>query len=166
MGFLEAIESSAFATWVRESPSIFAYTFFLTLHAIGLAVLVGLHAVVSLRLAGAWKSIPVAPLEKFYPIMYGALWINILSGLALLATAITDKLSQPIFYVKIGVIAAGVVVLMRMRTRVFRNEASMAAGTMTPEARTLAWMALVIWTLAIVTGRLVEYPDLSASIGL
>lgn len=166
MGILEVIEASAFSTWIRESPSIFAYTFILTLHAIGLALLVGLHSMISLRLLGSWKAIPVAPLEKLYPLMYTALWINIVSGLALLATAITQKLAQPIFYIKLALIAAGVVALLRMRKRVFGDAAAMAAEAITPEARTLAWVALAAWFFAIITGRLVEYPDLAASIGL
>ena len=166
MGILEAIEASAFSTWVRESPSIFAYTFILTLHGIGLELLVGLHSMISLRLLGGWKRIPVAPLEKFYPLMYIALWINIVSGLALLVPAITEKLAQPIFYIKLAFIAAGVTVLLRMRRRVFGDAAAMAAGTLSAEARTLARVALAAWFFAIVTGRLVEYPDLAASIGL
>ena len=34
---IEAIEGSAYAVWVRESPSFFAYTWILSLHAMGLA---------------------------------------------------------------------------------------------------------------------------------
>jgi hypothetical protein len=160
MAILEAIEASAFSTWVRESPSIFAYTFILTLHAIGLAFLAGLHSVISLRLLGRWKAIPLAPLEKFYPTMYVALWVNIVSGAALLAAALIEKMTQPIFYFKLAFIAIGVTVLMRMRTRVFGDTAAMAAGTVSTEGRTLAWISLVAWLCAIITGRLSEYPDL------
>ncbi len=49
---IEAIENSAYAIWVRESPSIFAYTTILSLHAIGLAIIVGINTVVALRLLG------------------------------------------------------------------------------------------------------------------
>jgi hypothetical protein len=38
---LEAIENSAVATFVRESPSLFGYTAVLCLHAIGPAIVVG-----------------------------------------------------------------------------------------------------------------------------
>jgi len=160
MGILEAIEASALAAWVRESPSIFAYTFILTLHAIGLAFLAGLHSVISLRLLGRWKAIPLAPLEKFYPVMYAAFWVSAISGALLLAAALVEKLTQPIFYIKLVSIAIGVFVLMRMRTRVFGDTAAMAAGTVSPEGRKLAWIALVAWLCAIITGRLSEYPDL------
>jgi hypothetical protein len=102
----------------------------------------------------------LAPLEKLYPTMYFALWINVISGAALLAAAITEKLSQPIFYFKLGFIAIGVVVLIRMRTRVFGDTSAMATNTVTASGRTLAWISLVAWVCAIITGRLTEYPDL------
>jgi len=37
--------------WVRESPSIFAYTTILSLHAIGLAI-IGIRTLIALRLLG------------------------------------------------------------------------------------------------------------------
>ena len=35
---IDAIQNSAYAVWVRESPSIWAYTTILSLHAMGLAI--------------------------------------------------------------------------------------------------------------------------------
>jgi len=52
MSFINAVENSAYATWVRESPSILAFTTILSLHAMGLAIVVGLNTVVALRLLG------------------------------------------------------------------------------------------------------------------
>jgi len=158
MGILQAIESSALSAWVRESPSIFAYTLILSLHAIGLAFLVGLHSVMSLRVIGFWKSLPIPPFEKFYPVMYTALWVNIISGLLLLAAAATEKLTLPIFYIKLALITAAVVVLIRMRKEVYGHLDT--NGEATPQARKLAWSALGLWAGAIVTGRLSEYADL------
>jgi len=158
MGILHAIESSGFAVWVRESPSIFAYTLILSLHAIGLAFLVGLHSAMSLRVAGFWKALPIAPFEKFYPVLYVALWVNIISGLMLLAAEASDKLALPIFYIKLVFIAAAVVVLIRMRKEVFDHLD--ANGEATRHGRILAWSALGLWFGAIVAGRLSEYAEL------
>ena len=49
---LEAIENSAYPTFVRESPSLWGYTLVLSLHAMGLAVVVGVSAAIALRLLG------------------------------------------------------------------------------------------------------------------
>jgi len=158
MSILQAIESSAISVWVRESPSIFAYTLILSLHAIGLAFLVGLHWVMSLRIVGFWKTLPILPFEKFYPAMYIALWVNIVSGLLLLAAALTEKLSLPIFWIKLAFIAAAVTILIRMRKEVFGHLD--ANGEATRQGRALAWAALGLWAGAIVSGRLSEYADL------
>ena len=45
MNFLETLENLGFSTWVRESPSKFAYPTVLLLHVIGMGVVAGLSAV-------------------------------------------------------------------------------------------------------------------------
>ena len=59
---MEWIESSAFAEWVRTS--FVGYPMLLTLHSIGMAIMVGLMFVVSLRLVGSFQRIPYVSLEK------------------------------------------------------------------------------------------------------
>jgi len=49
---IDAIENSAYAIWVRESPSIWAFTTILSLHAMGLAIIVGINTIIALRLLG------------------------------------------------------------------------------------------------------------------
>ena len=73
---IEAIENSAYAVWVRESPSIFAYTSILSLHAIGLAVIVGINYLVALRLLGFVPGIPLPALRKLFRWMYLGFAIN------------------------------------------------------------------------------------------
>src|SRR5438309_484776 len=50
--FLHTLEESSLSTWIRDSPSIFAYWFILTWHAIGMGLAVGASAVIDLRLLG------------------------------------------------------------------------------------------------------------------
>ena len=59
-----------FATFVRESPSLFGYTTVLSLHAIGLAVVVGVSTVVALGLLGYVHDMPLRPIARLYPLMY------------------------------------------------------------------------------------------------
>ena len=73
---IEAIENSAYAIWVRESPSIFAYTSILSLHAIGLAIIVGINTLICFRLLGFVKEIPLAPMRKLFPWMYLGFAVN------------------------------------------------------------------------------------------
>ena len=61
---IDAIQNSAYAVWVRESPSFWAYTWILSLHAMGLAIIVGINTVVALRLLGFVPHIPINKLRQ------------------------------------------------------------------------------------------------------
>lgn len=155
---LEAIENSAFATFVRESPSLFGYTAVLSLHAIGLAIVVGVSLIVALRLLGSSQDIPLRPLGKLFALMYTGFWINALSGLALLAANATGMLTMTMFYIKMLFIVAAVILLSRIRSAFF-SEAALADGFFDePRARRLAGGLLACWLGAIVAGRMTGYP--------
>jgi hypothetical protein len=146
---LEFIENTAIAVWVRESPSIFAYTFVLSLHAIGLAIVVGVSAVVALRTLGRFDRIPLAPMLKLYPVMWVGFTINAISGLMLLSANATGMLSMLMFYVKMAFIVAAVITLSLLKPRLAAE-----AG----HARGLSYALLGFWLGAIVAGRLTAYP--------
>ena len=50
--FLRTIEETSLSMWIRDTPSLFGYWFILTLHAIGMTMLVSASAVLDLRLLG------------------------------------------------------------------------------------------------------------------
>jgi hypothetical protein len=156
---LEAIENSAYPTFVRESPSLWAYTLVLALHAMGLAVVVGFSSAVALRLLGFAANIPLAPLGRLFPVMYVGFWINAFSGLALLAANATGMLANPLFYAKLVLVAGGVLVMRLLRRNVF-TESLGNGGEAPASARKLAIASLACWGLAIVAGRLTAYPYL------
>jgi hypothetical protein len=153
--FLQTIEHSAFCTWVREDNSIWAYPGILFVHAAGMAIVVGISAMVGLRVLGFAPKLPVAPFERFFPIIWGTFWLNAVSGMVLLAADATAKLANPVFGVKmllIGLAAADMVLIRRV---VFRDprvdQAVPALG------KVLAAASLVLWFGATTAGRLMEY---------
>jgi hypothetical protein len=155
MNFLDTIENLGFSTWVRESPSKFAYASILLLHVIGLGVVAGISSMISLRLLGVSPKTPLKPLEQLYPVMWFGFWVNALTGTALLMASASKRLVDPTFYVKMVFIFVGVAVLQRTRNKVFRN---LGPGDGVPEdARALAWAALVCWLGALTAGRLLAY---------
>ncbi|HEY7672390.1 MAG TPA: hypothetical protein VIC71_09235 [Gammaproteobacteria bacterium] len=160
---LAAIESSSFATWVRESPSLFAYTFILSLHAMGLATVGGLSSAVALRLLGIARAIPLAPLRELFPLMYAGFWINAFSGLALLAASATTMLFNPMFYFKMGFVLAAVLIMRVIKSRVFGDSELVGSGVAPPFSRPLAVASLSCWAGAIVAGRMTAYPGLLES---
>jgi hypothetical protein len=156
MSFLSSLENSAFAAWVRESSSLWAYPTILFLHTVGLGFLVGLNAAIDLRILGVARRIPLAPMEAFYKIMWAAFWVNALSGTALLVADATTKLMNPVFYIKIGFVALAVINMVALRRRVFRRLSTevVAVGGF---GRVLAITSLIFWAGAITAGRLMAY---------
>jgi hypothetical protein len=160
LDLITAIEDSGFATWIRESPSIFAYTAVLSLHAMGLAIVAGLSAAVGLRLLGVAPAIPLAPAIELFPLMYAGFWINAASGLALLAANATGMLANPMFFAKLAFVAAAVLIMRVIRGRVFADPELLRTGNVPRFARALAGVSLLCWVGAIVAGRLTAYPYL------
>jgi hypothetical protein len=156
---IDLIENSAYAVWVRESPSIWAYTSILSLHAMGLAIIVGLNTIVALRLMGYVPEIPVAKLKKLYPWMYVGFTVNAASGLSLLAANLTNDLHNWLFYVKLSLIALAMVNLELTRMKIFDDPAVVNGTGVPAQAKRFALTSIVLWTLAIIAGRLVEYPS-------
>lgn len=155
MELLTSLEQSGFATWFRESPSVWAYPTILTLHTLGLGVLVGGSAVLDLRLLGFAPAIPLPPLERLFPAMWIGFWVNALSGAVLFTGDATGKGTTRLFMAKLAIVAAGVLVLVALRRTVYGRRAEVAAVTTT--SRALAAVSLVLWFLAIVTGRYMAY---------
>jgi hypothetical protein len=155
---IDAIENSAYAVWVRESPSFWAYTWILSLHAMGLAIIVGINTIVALRLLGYVPDIPVNKLRKLFPWMYVGFTVNAFSGLSLLAANATNDLHNWMFFVKLSMIAAAMVNLELTKAKVF-NDPVVINGTGVPAAaKNFAILSIVFWSLAICAGRLTEYP--------
>jgi hypothetical protein len=155
MELLAALEGSAFSTWVREAPTVWAYPTVLTLHTVGLAVLVGANAAFDLRLLGFGRQIALAQMEPFFPAMWIGFWINAISGVMLFAVDPTTKGIATVFMIKLGFIAAGVVLMVLLRRAVYgpgRNPA-----IVTSAAKTFAALSLLAWAAAIVAGRLQAY---------
>ena len=163
MSLLEWLQGSAVATWVRESPSIFAYTAVLSLHAMGLAIVAGVNTSIALRLLGVAPSIPTPPLIKLFPVMYAGLTINAFSGsLLFAASAVTDGTSY-IFLTKMIFVVLGFISIELLRAKVFSHPDVLASGGLPPHTKAFATFSIVCWSLALISGRLNEYPTMVSS---
>ena len=154
--FLESIENSGFATYVRETPTWPAYSTVLALHTFGMAFLVGLSGVIALRVLGVVPELPLNPLKKLQPAIVIGFWLNAITGLILTTLAIRSLLTNWDFYVKLVAIAFAVVSLVKMRRYAFGDSAPDHAVA-APEARRWAKAMLFFWGLAVLGGRLTAY---------
>ena len=154
MDVLAALEASAFATWLRESGSLWAYPTVLTLHTVGLSLLVGANIVLDLRILGFARRIPLVPLVRLFRVMWIGFVVNAVSGVMLFVADATVKGTQTIFFVKLALIVCGVVTIVSLR-KIFARDA--ASSAMSGRSRVLAAASLVIWAGAIAAGRFMAY---------
>ena len=156
--FLATVENSPFSTWLRESNSIWAYPTVLTLHTIGLGLLVGANAALDFRLLGFAPAVPIAGMRPLFRTMWIGFWVNAISGVLLLAADATTKAASPMFLIKLGLVGIGVAVIAVQR-RVLSPDGT-GITMVTPAARSLAVLSLAVWFVAIAAGRLMAYPGL------
>jgi len=149
------IESIAIARWVVESESLLALPTVLTLHTMGLAVLVGSAWVLDLRLLGLWRQIPLATMRVLYRPIWIGLAINIVTGILLFMSQATQRGTSPTFLTKMFFVACGVSTLVLIKRHVYGP----AANPENPSgmARGFAIGSLLAWTAAVTAGRMLGY---------
>jgi len=152
---LAILDQSAFAQWLIGSNSIWAYPTTLTLHTFGMMVLVGAAMMIDLRLLGFARAIPVTSMRNMFRIMWAAFTLNLVTGTMLFVGDATKRASQPLFAVKLALVAIGIVTIVLIRRRVFdgRQEPIVIDGAVTR----LAVVSLIVWCAAITAGRLLAY---------
>ena len=155
MAFFERLQNSTFTEWFLGSPSIWAYPTVLTLHTIGMAILVGASFVVNLRVLQVAGLIPLHRLQPLYRFVWIGFTINLASGLVLFVTEAADRVVDRVFYIKLASIAAALVLgALVKRKAIDPSGAPLVASV---QARSLAAASLGMWTVAIVAGRLMAY---------
>ncbi len=156
MSFLAWLQSSPLAVWVVEAPTIWAYPTILMLHTLGLALTVGSSVVLALSALGFAPRLPFSALRRLGVPFWVGFAMNTASGLLLFIASAELNGTRALFYLKLGLIAAGVVVYSRLRRLVF-TDAAMSHGILPPAARRLAVLSLALWLGAITSGRLMAY---------
>ncbi|OFV92617.1 MAG: hypothetical protein A3G76_00540 [Acidobacteria bacterium RIFCSPLOWO2_12_FULL_65_11] len=158
---------TAFAYWIRATPLGWAAAggvvwlgpACLTLHFIGLVLLVGCVFAFDLRLLGVAKGLPVAPLGSLMPWAVLGFLINLTTGLTLLAGNPFQYIDNPAFWLKmLFVVLAGVNVIIYYSTGLARRAAAVASGQDAPfSAKTFAAMSLFLWIGVIYWGRMLLF---------
>ena len=156
MEFAQQLQQTALGRWIGESGSLLGYPMLLFLHTLGLATIAGLNAGINLRILGIAPGIKLAPMVRFYPAMWLAFAITVISGLGLLIADAATKLAQPVFYVKLLLVLLAVVTMQIMKTRVLADP-QLDERPFPARARTLAMASLLLWIGATIAGRLIAY---------
>ena len=159
MAFMEifrAIEQTGLSIWIREADSFLAFWFILSVHAIGMGLLVGASVVIDLRILGVARDMPMAPLKKLYSFIWVGFWIQVVSGILLLIAYPTKSLTNPDFYLKLALVALGITFMQMLKNRVF-SDPTLSEAAMMANGRFFAIWSLIFWFGVVTSGRLLAY---------
>lgn len=154
--FFVWIEESALTTFLRETNSVFVFPAMLVLHAVGMALLVGTHLVVAVRILGLAPLVPLSTLRFFVPVGWVGLGVNVFSGVLLLAAYPTKALTNPLFYIKMSLVVIALIVFMKINKRVFSG-AGAGQATLALRDKRMAMLLLILWAATIFAGRFLAY---------
>src|SRR5439155_6643398 len=131
-----------------------AFPMVLTLHTIGMAVLVGASWVLDMRLLGISRRVPLSAYRWVFPVLEIGLLVNVVTGVMLFIKNATKWGTAIPFLVKMAFIIASVAVLAPLRSHVLRNDAD---NEVNGNLRLLAIASILAWTGAVTAGRLLAY---------
>ena len=158
--FFDELEHTDLSVWVR-GESLLAFPTILSLHTIGMGFLAGTSSAIALRILGVARGVPLSALTKFYPVLWAALALNFVSGIFLWIGYPYKAVTNPVFYVKMSLIAIAVYLVVRVRKEVLRVPEGASR-----HATLLASLSLGSWAGAILAGRLLAYTFIWLRVGI
>ena len=141
--------------WVDES---WGWPLALTVHAIGMAVVVGLMFIIGLRLLGAFPTIPYTSLGKLIPLIWIAVVFQAISGFTLWVTKPAQYLGDVMFDTKFALVFIASAAMLYFHVTYKREVAAwQAAGTVTSKGVKIAAATCLLWAAVTIGGRLTAY---------
>lgn len=158
MAFMQWLQATEFAEWVRTSPSLMGYPLALTAHTIGMALMVGLVFMLDLRLLGRFQRIPFAALSRLLGLAWIGFAISLVSGSVIFTAAAVFYITNVPYLIKLVAMLAGVSVAAYMQPVLNRESANWGHGTQVPASmQVLAIVSIVLWVVTITAGRYTAY---------
>jgi hypothetical protein len=96
--------------------------------------------------------LPLVAMQRLQPLFYTALAVNAISGIGLVLNNPAKWLVDPLFYVKLTLLALALIDSALLARRIC------AAAAVITNVRALAVVSLALWAGAITAGRLLAYP--------
>jgi len=157
-GWLGWLGSSALSAWMRGS--LWAYPMVEVVHIFGFALLVGTVVAFDLRVLGFSRgALAVQPLARhLLPWSLAALLLIVPAGLMMFSAHPHDFYENPVFRLKLALIAAAGLNALVFHLGAYRRVAMWDQGRPAPPAAKLqAVLSMAIWLAVICCGRLLAY---------
>ena len=148
MGLLIWIEESAVGIYVRES--LWGFAIALSMHAVGMAMVLGVVVVTNLRVLGYVKEIPVLSYSGLFLTAWLGFAINLTSGFMLYASHAIEYTFQVVFMLKLGLLLLGGILMKVMMVQIRADKDQL-------RIKIISGICLASWVGAVITGRLMAY---------
>jgi hypothetical protein len=152
-----ALEHSGLGQALRQS--LWLYPLANVVHVLAMAVLVGSILAFDLRMLGLARSLPADRLARLLlPLAGTGLAAALLTGSLLFTADAGAVWANPVFPVKLTLIALGLVNIALVHAGPFRSLAGWGSGGLSPRpARIGAALSILIWFSVAGCGRLIAY---------
>jgi len=154
----QSLYDSAVGTSIRESDLVF--DIIESAHVLGISLLAGTVAIVDLRLLGrVLKKDEISDvLTQMLPLTWAGFALMVTSGSLLFWSEASKMYFNPMFRLKLVLLALAGLNPLVFHTTIYRNVAAWDSATPVPaRARTAAIISLTLWTAIIVCGRAIAY---------
>jgi signal transduction histidine kinase len=154
--FFAFIEHSELSEWVRGSDCVCAFPTIVTLHNIGMVFLAGGSIAIDLRIIGFAPQMPLQPMGRFVPVLWLAFAVIAVTGILMLIGYPTKALTNPLFYIKLCLVAVAGVLVYRIAADILRAY-EVDRKPLPAKAKVLAIASLATWIALIAAGRYLGY---------
>lgn len=146
------LENTSLALWVSES--YYAYPALLSLHIVGLAIVVGLSFMQNLKMLGLFSGLALEGQSALVKLALAGFSLNLFSGLLLFSSQASYLVTSLPFLLKISFIASAMVVSVLIQSRI---KSTATARSSNSSLKFPALVSLLLWSSAIIAGRLIAY---------
>ena len=154
METLAWLEETGFSTLMRESGAAFFGT--LIFHSLAMGFVVGINVALDLRVLGVASQVRLSMMERFFPVVWYALVVILISGLLLLIAYPAKALTNIVFYIKLSGVVLALLLMRELTNKVLHNP-DYDIGRIPGKLKMLAVLSLLMWVVVITSGRLLAY---------
>lgn len=157
MNFLTWLEALAISRWAQESA--WGSPILLCIHAVGMALVMGVILAVCLRVAGYPKGVAIEAYDGLLKLAWIGFCLNAASGFLIFMSNATRLIGNWTFDLKLVLILAGGLSLWALY-RVLNAERSSLDSqgrNWSTKAKAVAGVTALFWIAAITSGRYIAY---------
>lgn len=161
---LSAVE---FCDWLSETPVSYFFQSaewivpaVQSIHILAIAVVMGSAMVVDMRLLGvAGRRQTISGMTRYFPWIWFALVVLLLSGSILIIVEPRRELLNPVFQAKMALLLISIALTAALQVLIRRRQKVWDASNVPSSAKLFALVSVILWVAIVVSGRWIAYVE-------